>query len=112
MSIKNYYRMSKKIVERLNGRFLLVEVDKKEEDTNSNLTKTEGGIIVEKKAQDSKTIPYVLAKVIVVGDEITSKYKPGCRVMLVPEFRGEPLPYNDFEGVRIPEGAVIAVTKW
>jgi co-chaperonin GroES (HSP10) len=105
--------MSKKIVERLNGRFLFVDVDKKEvQNENENLTTTEGGIIIEKKAQSSATIPYVLATVVVVGDDLSDKYKEGSRVMLIPEYRGEPLPYKKFQGVRIPEGAVIALLEW
>ncbi len=102
-----------KIVERLNERFLFVDINKKEEENeNENLTTTEGGIIIEKKAQTSATIPYVLATVVVVGDELSEKYKEGSRVMLIPEYRGEPFPYGNFEGVRIPEGAVIALLSW
>lgn len=98
------------IVKRLNGRFLLVEIDKKEDESSQdNLTTTKSGIIIEKKDEGSGVLPFVLATVVSVGDELTERYKQGNRVMLVTQYRGEPIPYNDFKGVRIPEGSVIAV---
>ena len=98
---------TKDIFKIVNGKMLLVIIDKKNDEGSLAITKS--GIVYDKDSESS-IVQYKLATVTEIGDHgEMNKYTVGDRVMLLPETKERPLKINGKYGDLIHNGVVIGI---
>jgi hypothetical protein len=93
------------MLKRLNGKKLLVKIDKP--DQQGDVIETEAGVYIPKETTGVRE--YKVATVVQAGEEIKNIYKKGDTLMLEPEARDRPITVDGETCDLIPEGAVIGI---